>query len=47
MLKMLPPHGAWVTEATLAEVEEETDLFLKKVAKSLWGLLCVLDNVVT
>ena len=29
-----------------AEVEEETDLFLKTVAKSLWGLLCVLDNVV-
>ena len=28
------------------EVEEETDLFLKTVAKSLWGLLCVLDNVV-
>ena len=29
-----------------AEVEEETDMFLKTVAKSLWGLLCVLDNVV-
>ena len=29
-----------------AEIEEETDLFLKTVAKSLWGLLCVLDNVV-
>ena len=29
-----------------AEVEEETDLFLKTVAKSLWGLLCVLDSVV-
>ena len=28
------------------EIEEETDLFLKTVAKSLWGLLCVLDNVV-
>ena len=28
------------------EVEEETDLFLKTVAKSLWGLLCVPDNVV-
>ena len=29
-----------------AEVEEETDLFLKTVAKSLWGLLCALDKVV-
>ena len=29
-----------------ADVEEETDLFLKTVAKTLWGLLCVLDNVV-
>ena len=28
------------------EVAEETDLFLKTVAKTLWGLLCVLDNVV-
>ena len=28
------------------EVEEETDRFLKTVAKTLWGLLCVLDNVV-
>ena len=28
------------------EVEEETDLFLKTVAKTLCGLLCVLDNVV-
>ena len=30
----------------LAEVEEETDLFLRTVAKTLWSLLCVLDNVV-
>jgi hypothetical protein len=30
----------------LAEAEVENDLFLKTVAKSLWGLLCVLDNVV-
>ena len=29
-----------------AEVEEETDLFLKTVAKIIWGLLCILDNVV-
>ena len=29
-----------------AEVEEESDLFLKTVAKTLWGLLCILDNVV-
>ena len=29
-----------------AEVEEETDLFLKTVAKTLWGLLCVLDVVI-
>ena len=29
-----------------ADVEEETDLFLKTVSKTLWALLCVLDNVV-
>ena len=29
-----------------AELEEETNLFLKTVGKSLWGLLCVLDKVV-
>ena len=29
-----------------AETEEETDLFLKTVAKTLWGLLCVFDNIV-
>ena len=28
------------------EAEEETDLFLITVAKTSWGLLCVLDNVV-
>ena len=28
------------------EVQEETDLFLKTVANTLWGLLGVLDNVV-
>ena len=28
------------------EAEGETDLFLKKVAKTSWGLLCVLDNVI-
>ena len=28
------------------EVEEETDLFLKTVANTLWGFLCVLDNLV-
>ena len=28
------------------EVEGESDLFLKTVAKSLWGLLCVLDNMI-
>ena len=25
------------------EVEDETDLFLNTIAKTLWGLLCVLD----
>ena len=38
--------GTGQTGSPLAEVEEETDLFLKTVAKTLWGLLCVLDNVV-
>ena len=40
--------GTGQTGSSLAEpeVEEETELFLKTVAKSLWGLLCVLDNVV-
>ena len=39
--------GSLLAEAE-AEVEEQTDLFLKTVAKSVWGLLCVgvLDNVV-
>ena len=35
-----------LTGSSLAEVEEKTDLFLKTVAKTLWGLLCVIDNVV-
>ena len=37
------------TDSPLAEpeVEEETDLFLKTFEKTLWDLLCVLDNVVT
>ena len=43
-------HWHWQTGSPLAEaepeVEEETDLFLKTVAKTLWDLLCVLDNVV-
>ena len=38
--------GTGQTGSPLAEAEEETDLFLKIVAKSLCGLLCVLDNVV-
>ena len=38
--------GTGQTGSSLAEAEVETDLFLKTVAKSLWGLLCVLDNVV-
>ena len=42
--------GTGQTDSPLAEpepeVEEETDRFLKTVAKTLWGLLCVLDNVV-
>ena len=38
--------GTGQTGSPLAEIEEETDLFLKTVAKSLWGLLCVLDKVV-
>ena len=37
--------GSLLAEAE-AEAEEQTDLFLKTVAKSVWGLLCVLDNVV-
>ena len=44
----LPVTGTGQTDSPLAEpeVEEETDRFLKTVAKTLWGLLCVLDNVV-
>ena len=40
--------GTGQTDSPVAEpeVEEETDRFLKTVAKTLWGLLCVLDNVV-
>ena len=44
--------GTGQTDSPLAEpepeqeTEEETDRFLKTVAKTLWGLLCVLDNVV-
>ena len=38
--------GTGQTGSPLAEVEEETDIFLKTVAKTLWGLLCALDNVV-
>ena len=38
--------GTGQTGSPLAGAEVETDLFLKTVAKSLWGLLCVLDNVV-
>ena len=44
----LPVSGTGQTGSPPAEpeVEEETDRFLKTVAKTLWGLLCVLDNVV-
>ena len=44
----LPVTGTGQTDSPLAEpeVEEETDRFLKTVAKTLWGLLCILDNVV-
>ena len=44
----LPVTGTGQTDSPLAEPEgeEETDRFLKTVAKTLWGLLCVLDNVV-
>ena len=38
--------GTGQTGSPLAEPQVEEDLFLKTVAKSLWGLLCVLDNVV-
>ena len=38
--------GTDQTGSPLAEVEEENDLFLKTVAKTLWDLLCVFDNVV-
>ena len=36
--------GTGQTGLPLAEVEEETDLFLKTVTTSLWGLLFVIDN---
>ena len=42
----LPVTGQTDSPLAEPEVEEETDRFLKTVAKTLWGLLCVLDNVV-
>ena len=46
LAKLFPKQtGSPLAEAE-PEVDEETDLFLKTVAKTLWGLLCVLDNVV-
>ena len=32
--------GTGQTDSPLAEVEEETDLLLKTVTKTLWALLC-------
>ena len=46
LLHLLSQALTGETGLSLAEAEEETDLFLKAVAKTLWVLLCVLDNVI-